>query len=203
MEVLLSFLVAFGFSFIGTIPPGAINLSIIQLGLDHKISTAWRFALAASIIEYPYAWLAIKFENLITSSTHITENFQLITGIVMIILAVFTFWSSNKTSSLATRFRESGFRRGLFIALLNPQALPYWVALTAYIKSQGWITLSTTTEIHAYLLGVSLGTLALLMVFAYLAKQVVRYFQGNTFLNKIPGFTLLVLGVYAVITYFF
>lgn len=203
MEALLTFLIAFFFSFIGTIPPGTMNLTIIGLGLEHRISTAWRFALAAAIIEYPYAWLAVEFENLITTSPVITDNFQIITAIVMIVLGVISLRTSQKPSTFAKRFRESGFRRGILLALLNPLALPFWVAMTAYLKSQQWIDLDTKTEIHFYLLGVSLGSLALLIMLAYLARKVVSQFQGNTFLKKIPGITLLILGAYAVMQYFF
>lgn len=202
MEYLLSFAIAFCFSFIGTIPPGSLNLSIIQLGLDNKISAAWRFALAAAIIEYPYAWLAVKFEDFITSSPLVVENFQLITAAVMISLGILSLWiSKGPTSSFAVRFHESGFRRGIVLALLNPLALPFWIAMTAYIKAQGWIDLSTNASLHLYLLGVSLGSLTLLMVIAYLAKRVVKYFRGNILLKKIPGFTLLLLGTYAFLRY--
>lgn len=199
MEALLSFLVAFAFSFIGMIPPGTINLSIIQLGLSGKISVAMRFSMAAAVIEYPYAWLAIEFEDLITSSTEFTESFQLVTGFVMIVLGVLSLWSTQqKQSSFAVRFQASGFRRGVFLALLNPQALPYWLAITAYIKSVGWLDLSTGLEIHSYLVGVSLGTLAFLMILAYLSEMVEKYFKQNTLLKKIPGYTLIVLGVYSI-----
>ncbi|MBT1700038.1 LysE family transporter [Fulvivirgaceae bacterium PWU4] len=203
MEALLTLSIAFLFSFIGTIPPGTMNLTIIGLGLEHRISTAWRFALAAALIEYPYAWLAVEFENLITSSPMITANFRIITGVVMTVLGVISLRSSQKPSPFAKRFQESGFRRGILLALLNPLALPFWVAMTAYLKSQRWIDLDTNMEVHFYLLGVSLGSLSLLIILAYLARRVVRQFQGNTFLKKIPGITLLVLGAYALIQYFF
>jgi threonine/homoserine/homoserine lactone efflux protein len=203
MEVLLTFLIAFFFSFIGTIPPGTLNLSIIQLGLDHRIATAWRFAFAGGIVEYIYAWIAVEFEALITSSPVVTENFQLITAIVMISLGIANLWSSQKPSAMATRFSASGFRRGIVLGVLNPMALPFWVAMTAYIKSQGWADLSSALELHSYLLGVALGGIALMMILAYLAKKVVAYFQENKLLKKIPGITLLSLGLYAIIQYFF
>lgn len=204
MQALLSFIIAFAFSFIGTIPPGTINLTIIQLGLDNRSSLAWRFALATAIVEYPYAWLAIEFEQLITSSPAITENFELISAVVMTTLGILTLWSLNRASQspMARKFQESGFRRGIVLGLLNPLALPFWVAMTAYMKSQGWVSLSSNLEIHSYLLGVALGGFSLLMLFAFLAKQVVAYFQENTFIKKIPGITLLVLGIYATIKYF-
>jgi threonine/homoserine/homoserine lactone efflux protein len=203
MEALLTFFIAFFFSFIGTIPPGTLNLTSIQLGLDHRIATAWRFATAGAIVEYLYAWIAVEFESLITSSPVITENFQLITAVVMITLGIGNLWTSQRPSPLADRFQASGFRRGLVLGILNPMALPFWVAMTAYIKSQGWVDLSTNIELHSYLLGVALGGVALMMIMAYLAKKVVSHFQQNNWLKKVPGVTLLVLGVYAIIQYFF
>jgi threonine/homoserine/homoserine lactone efflux protein len=201
MEVLLTFALAFFFSFIGTIPPGTMNLAMVQLGLDHRMSIAWRFALAAAIIEYPYAWLAIKFENLITTSPVVTENIQLLTGVVMIILGGFSLWSAQKPSTFSEKFNNSGFRRGIILSILNPLALPFWIGVTAYLRSLKWIDLSSELEIHAYLFGVSLGSLCLLITLAYLAKKVISHFQQNSILKKIPGFTLLILGVYALAKY--
>ena len=50
MEIFVVFLIGTFFSFIGSIPPGALNLSVLQLGLEGKVKTALRFALAVSII---------------------------------------------------------------------------------------------------------------------------------------------------------
>jgi hypothetical protein len=73
--------------------------------------------------------------------------------------------------------------------------------MTAYIRSQRWVTLDTGIELHAYLLGIALGGFALMMVFFFLARRVVEYFEGNTWLKRIPGITLLILGAYALIRY--
>ena len=77
MEMLQAFLMAFVFSFLGSIPPGTLNLTMVRLGLEHKMTIAWRFALAAALIEYPYAWLALLFEDWITSSPAVIQNFKL------------------------------------------------------------------------------------------------------------------------------
>jgi threonine/homoserine/homoserine lactone efflux protein len=196
-----TFIVAFVFSFLGTIPPGSLNLTMIQLGLDNKMSIAWRFALATSIAEYPYAWIAIKFESLITSSPVITDKFQLLTGIVMISLGAINLWSSTREIRVLKRFNESGFRRGFILGLLNPMAIPFWIAITAYLKSMNLVELSNSQQLHAYLIGVSLGTLLLLILLAYLAQRLVAYFQTNKFLKRLPGLTMVALGVYALVSY--
>lgn len=203
MIALINFSVSFFFSFIGTIPPGTLNLNILQLGLEKKINIAWRFAIAAALMEYPYAWLAIKFEQLITSSPMIVENIQLITAIVMTLLGIFNLWSARKPSTLSEKFNKSGFRRAIVLSLLNPLVLPFWVGTTAYLNSQRWIDLTTPLGLHAYLLGVSVGALTLLILLAYLAKRIVSGFQHGALLKKIPGIILLALGLYAFMQYLF
>jgi threonine/homoserine/homoserine lactone efflux protein len=201
MELVQNFLFAFAFSFVGSIPPGTINLTVLQLGLEHKTKVALRLSIAAALIEYPYAWLAVVFEKMITSSPAILDNFKLITAIVMIVFGLLNIWSARKPTGLAQKFQESGFRRGLVLGILNPMAMPFWIAITAYLNMQGWVSISTTGQLHAYLAGVSVGGFALLILLTYLAKRMVTVFQSSSKVKFIPGLVLLALGLYAFIEY--
>jgi threonine/homoserine/homoserine lactone efflux protein len=201
MSYLLAFFIGLVFSFIGSIPPGTLNLCVLQLGLEHKIAAALRFALAVSIIEYPYAWIAMVFEDWLTSSPAITKNFQLITAAVMLILGVFTVISAQKPTSFATRFNASGFRRGIVLSILNPMAIPFWIGITAYLKAQGWITLSSAGHVHSYVAGTSVGAMLLLTLFALLARRLSGYITNSKLIKLIPGITLLALGLYALAGY--
>jgi len=201
MNALINFLISFCFSFIGTIPPGSLNINILQLGLAGKINAAWRFALAAALIEYPYAWVAVKFEQFITSSPFILNNILLITSVVMILLGIINLWSARKPSRYASKFYDSGFRRGILLGILNPLAIPFWIGTTAYLNGQNWIDLSTPIGLHAYLIGASAGALCFLITVAYLAKKMVSEFQHETRLRKIPGVVLVALGIYALLQF--
>jgi threonine/homoserine/homoserine lactone efflux protein len=201
MNVLQTFLIAFVFSFLGSIPPGTLNLTMLRLGLEHKMNIAWRFALAAALVEYPYAWLALLFEDWITSSPAVVNNFRLISAIVMIVLGIVTIRAASKPARDVETVRESGFRKGLLLSILNPLALPFWIGITAYLKSQGWITLSSTAEVHSYLFGISLGALALLILIVYLARKATVAFSSHAKVKFIPGVVLLLLGVYALVQY--
>ena len=174
-----------------------MNLAILQLGLEHKTKIALRFSLAVAIIEYPYAWVAVVFEDWVTSSPLVIENFQLITAIVMTAIGLFTIWSARKPSTFSARFNESGFRRGLVLSVLNPMAIPFWIGITAYLKAQGWIDISTTGLLHGYVFGTSVGVILLLVLFTFLAKRLSGYITSNTVVKLVPGITLLVLGLYA------
>ena len=83
MELLWAFFIGALFSFLGSIPPGTLNLSVLQLGLENKVGTALRFASAVAIVEYPYTWIGVQFQYWITSSPMVIENFQLITAVVI------------------------------------------------------------------------------------------------------------------------
>ncbi len=203
MSYILVFLVGAVFSFLGSIPPGTLNLCVLQLGLENRIATALRFSLAVAIIEYPYTWIAIQFEKLITSSPAVTENFQLITAVVMLVLGVLNVWTAKKPSPTMTKFNASGFRRGIVLSILNPMAIPFWIAITAYLKAQGWIDLSTTGLVHSYVFGTSVGVMILLTIFALLARKLSTYVKNSQLVQLIPGVTLIALGAYAMFEYLF
>ena len=203
MSELQNLLFAFVFSFLGSIPPGTLNLTSLQLGLDNKMNVAWRFALAAALMEYPYAWLAVAFENLITSSPTVLNNFKLISAIVMIILGVLNLWSVKRPSVITQKIQDSGFRRGLILGILNPLALPFWIAVTAYLSVQNWIVLTNKAQLHSYLVGIFLGAFSLLMVVAYAAKRMMPFFSIQSKVKYIPGVALLALGLYALVEFLF
>lgn len=176
---------------------------VLQLGLENKVKVALRFALAVAIIEYPYAWIAVESEDFITSSPLVLKNFKLLAAIVMTTLGVFGLWSTRKPSSLSVKLEENSFMRGLILSILNPQAIPFWIGVTAYLKSEEWIDLSTSWRLHAYVFGTSIGAMALLTILAMLAQKVSFQFQQNYYLRMLPSAILLVLGLFAFYKYLF
>ena len=201
MEYIYVFVVGFFFSFIGSIPPGTLNLCVLQLGLEKKINIALRFSLAVAIIEYPYAWIGVEFEHWITDFPGIIDNFQLITAVVMLVLGALTIWSSSAPVKAIERFNKSGFRRGIVLSILNPMAIPFWIGITAYLKAQGWLSFPDKIHLHLYVLGTAFGVMALLILFTYLANKFAGYIQNNKIVKLVPGVTLLALGLYAMIKY--
>lgn len=202
MNYLWVFFLGFLFSFIGSIPPGTLNVTVLQLSLERQIPIALRFALAVAIIEYPYAWIGVQFEYLISNSPVILDNFQLIAALVMTLLGISNLWPSKTPTGFARKFQESGFRRGILLSLLNPMAIPYWMVFTAYLKAQGLIDLHSVGLLHSYVFGTAVGTLALLGVLIFFAQRLAPYVQGSRWLKIIPGLILLGLGLYAWWKYF-
>ncbi len=186
-------------SFLGSIPPGTLNILVLQLGLENKLKAALRFALAVALIEYPYAWIAVEFEAWITSSPAIQQHFKLLAATVMIILGVLGIWTAQKPTMAAVKMQESGFVRGLILSILNPQAIPWWIGVTAYLKSEGFVVLDTPLNVHSYVLGTCIGALILLTLLAMLAERLSHLVTHNKLLAMAPGVVLLLLGLLTLV----
>jgi threonine/homoserine/homoserine lactone efflux protein len=201
MSFAIPLLLAFSFSFVGSIPPGILNLTVVQLGLEHRLKYAYRFAVAAALIEYPYAWAAVKFEKALTSSVF-SDRLQLVGSVILLMVGAYNaFVSQGKGAAPDASRRGRGFRRGLLLGIMNPMALPFWLAVTAYLNGFTWFSLTTQIEIHSYLAGVALGAFALLISVAHLAKYASRFFTQSTFVKVLPGCLMLALGLYGIINY--
>jgi len=200
-----TFLVAFIFSFIGSIPPGTINLSVIQLGLKRKLMAALRLGLAAAIVEFGYAYIAIEFQFYITSSQLVQDNFSIISAAVLILLGIFNLIPRKNPSQMEIKLDNSGFRKGVLLSLANPLAIPFWIVVTAYLQANQWVQLNRS-NLLIYIAGISAGTLVLLSLLAILAEKAAHLIKNQSLVKKVPGIVLLSLGVYSLseflITYF-
>jgi threonine/homoserine/homoserine lactone efflux protein len=186
-------------SFLGSIPPGTLNILVLQLGLENKLKAALRFALAVALVEYPYSWIAVEFEAWITSSPTIQEHFKLLAAVVMITLGVLGIWTAQKPTMATVKMQESGFVRGLILSILNPQAIPWWIGVTAYLKSEGLIVLDTPIRVHSYVFGTTVGVLILLTLLAITAERLSHLIKHNKMLAMAPGIILLALGLFTLL----
>ena len=61
VSIIGAFFIAFAATFVGGIPFGAINLSVVNITINKSFGKAMQFALAASLIELIQVCLAIFF----------------------------------------------------------------------------------------------------------------------------------------------
>ena len=200
---MLVFAAGFVFSFLGSIPPGTLNLSVIQLSLEGHKTAALRFALAAALFEFPYAYAAVEFEQVVTSSPWVIGNFRLLAAVVMLILGLTNIIVHLRKVDMPEKIsaKKSGFRKGAVLSILNPLAIPFWIGVTAYLKNQEWISLPGYQQILIYISGISVGTFVLLVLLTLLGTKLGPFFRQNKLVNIIPGLVFLILGAYALFQY--
>ena len=199
--ILQTLIVAFVVSYIGSIPPGTINVSVMQLAILNKRRAAVFFAFAASSVEFIYAGITVQFHIFLNNNEVIADYFRIITSIALIGLGLSNILSKSTSSSVKVDTKltgRHGFVRGLLLGVLNPMTIPFWLAITTYLENDLWVNVDGY-GFWMYLTGLSTGTFCLLLTVNALGKRF-RQIADNPFIvHKVPGFLLLGLGVYFLI----
>lgn len=200
MNLITLFSVAFFFSFIGSIPPGSINITTLQYAIEGRQKAAFYFALASALTEYLYAGIAVRFQIYLTENTIIADYFQVITGTVLLMLGVFNLLKQAPVINQASvGEKRQAFKKGVLLSLANPLAIPFWLMVTAYLQSMGWIGL-TNQNFWIYVAGVSFGTFGLLITIARLGVRFTAI-QGNTFIiYRVPGLIFIAMGIWSFVS---
>ena len=182
--------------FIGTIPFGPINLTVVKTTVDYDRRRGTEVALAASIIEIFEALAAILFGLVISSFLQTNMVFKLLIAAAFIGLAGFVFTRKTEPSLQDREIdRRSFFRKGLLIAALNPQALPFWIFALAAI-SQYFQFEYAGIYLVCFLAGVFVGKLMALYGFVIASAYLKAHLQSSSKLvNRLLAIILLFIGI--------
>lgn len=191
------FLLALIISYLGSIPPGTINITVMQYAVQGHKRAALFFILAVSLIEFVYAGLTVRFQMYLSESELLMDHFLIITAVGMIILGGANLFTRTSSKGIVKKVHvkgRNGFARGLIVAILNPLTVPFWLAVTAYLQNRNLIDLSGVS-FWVYLLGISLGTVGLLITVRSLGAKFTRISDNQFLVHILPGLTFLVLGL--------
>ena len=171
MELILLFATGFLLSFIGTIPPGMINLSIAQTSIYKGFKMAQAAALGAALVELFQALVALKLAWIFTAKDSIIPW---VAVVVFLCLSIyFAFFAPKSTEIKEKNYKSEGFFKGALISFLNVMTYPYWIFWGTYLKRFEWFS-SDWISTLAFISGASLATFILLNVYALLGQNIVK-----------------------------
>lgn len=191
-------------SFLGGVAFGPINLSVVELTLRRDKRCATRFIIAAAIVELFQAYIAILFGKLIARSIDEVPEFKLLVIAFFFILGMFFILKKDKPASETPKTSDRGnFINGFIVAILNPQAIPYWIFVLAYLKSSNSIHLESWNFI-LFLIGAAGGKFIILSLYSYLSEYIKKRITNlDTYVTKGIGGLLILVGLIQAINYFF
>ncbi len=200
------FIIAFVVSYLGSIPPGTINITSMQLSVQNHRRAAFFFALAASITEFAYAGVTVRLQLFLSEKPFFTEYFQIITALAMLALGVANLLTKTNSQSLLSKTTtpkgRNGFKLGVILGVLNPLTIPFWLAVTAYLQNHRLISLSGV-NFWLYLSGISIGTFALLLTVNRLGARFTNIADNQLLVHRLPGIIFILLGLYNFIDWLF
>lgn len=206
---MLVFLITFIISFVGSIHPGPVNLSVIQTTLQKGFYSALLLAFGGVIPEIIYGYLAVEGVMLFEKYP---EVFKVMTWTVVPILlglGIQQILNSEKPKQFVKPSKivegtalKGASTRGFFLSLFNPQLLPYWIVILINYQHYNFLKISEFSDKLFFVLGTSTGAFALNYVYAYMAhrqrEKIFKYINENHF-EQIIGWTFVVMGILQVI----
>ncbi len=189
-------LVAAVTSFIATLPFGPINLTVIKSTVDHHTGGAIKVSLAAATVETGQALLAIWFGVVISRFISDHASLYFVVGAVFIALAIYVWVHETHPVLNGSDEGEPSFiKRGLLIALINPQAIPFWIfAVTLTSSYLGFDY--TGGLLFAYLAGVWAGKVLALYGFVLASNYLKSHLdEGSRFVNHLLAVVLAIIGL--------
>lgn len=200
MSFIIHFLLGFAFSFIGSIPFGMINLTVVDTTIQKGLRAGIILASGAALVEFFQAIIAVKFTHIFLENPPITQAIHWLAIPIFWGLAIYHFQASKKESSFQSSEKSfSPFYKGVFISSLNMLAIPYWVFYASYFGSIGWLS-SKNVMILFFCIGIALGAFTLFVIFAKLSSLVIhKMTKISSTTNQVLSFLFLVFGVYQLI----
>ncbi len=199
MDALLALLVATVASFIGSLQAGLVNTAVLAATFRHGQAVARSTALGGALPELLYAAIAFVAANRILAYTEgwgITP--ERITAVVLVGLGLYIAVGTKPFHIRDEPDARSGFRRGLFLGLMNPQLALFWCGVRLGAEALG-IKLHGWGAWVGFSAGAFIGAMALLLLLIRLGGHLRERMADRTLLRLFRGLgvVLVLAGVWA------
>ena len=163
-------------SLAGSLPPGLISLSVAQTSIARGFGPAIVLASGAAVAEFFQALGAVMFADWFVQHPVAAQVFELGAIPVFLGLAIYLWFFAKAPRAPEQEIAVSPqkqFSRGAVISIFNLLAVPYWVAYAGWLKLEGW-WMEGYANLFLFALGVTVGTMLALGLYAWLAQVLTR-----------------------------
>ncbi|MCU0346373.1 MAG: LysE family translocator [Saprospiraceae bacterium] len=203
MTLLTHFLIAYGLSFVGSLPFGMINMTVAHTAIRKGMHQAFFTALGAALVEFLQVFIALKFTWLFAENPSVERVFQVIATVVFFAGGTFFFFFAKSKPDISESdvkpSKRGDFLRGIGISSLNLMVIPYWIFYATWLTSKG-VMVHDNLHVVLFALGTMSGTFTLLMLYALLGARILSKSEVITkWVNKFIGLLLISFGVWQVV----
>jgi len=173
----MHFLAGLILAFLSYLPPGNLNLSVIQMSAVRRKRDLFSFISAVAIVEFVYSFLAIKSMEWLTEQTTLFLWLNYLMIPFFLILAIY-IWRKKEEHPHAQPIPAKSFLKGLLLAGVNPIQIPFWLIWGLWLLKYNFVS----KETHALLifsLGTVAGTFLSLGTFAYAGRKLFEKLDVN------------------------
>ncbi|HWB64571.1 MAG TPA: LysE family transporter [Chitinophagales bacterium] len=180
--------------FIGYLPPGNINLAVVQLALTEGKLKLWSFIFFVAVMEMLYCIACIIGMGYLLKQPGLVRVAEWLAVVLFGALGIFTLLENRHLATGKTA--PTGVGKAIFVTILNPLQIPFWMVWGVYVV-QNHIIDGGLLSVTLFGGLTALGTIVVLWMYATGGKALVEKLNLNrVLLNRVIGILLLALALW-------
>jgi threonine/homoserine/homoserine lactone efflux protein len=175
-------------SFLGTLPLGMLNLTILQLALANRQQQAMAFSLGATLIEFVQIGITLLGMNILLAVPLLSQAISIISIPILLYLGYQNFKKKEETEGI-TLTAKSAFWQGIVLGFANLVVYPFWLLWGNVFVQNGWLTPSPEAYFY-FSFAAAIGTFGAFLFFILLGKILwQRLSKVQKMIDKLIGYT--------------
>jgi len=180
-------------SIIGALPFGLVNLSVMDVAINHKVGKSMFIAHGAAVVEILFALTALLAGTVLSGYFNGNVLVKYIVLAVLVVSGIYFWFKQNNLESLEDSEPSNGFLKGAFLNLMSIQVLLFWLFAVTSLSVRN-IFPSTLIQFSLFISGVWIGKMAVLRVYAIFGRKVaVKSQMISKNMNRIIGSILILV----------
>jgi threonine/homoserine/homoserine lactone efflux protein len=180
--IFLTFIIGLVANFIGYIPPGNINLTLVQITINRGFKHAIQFITAFSVIEFFLTFAIMHAAKWLSAQARLDSIIDWVMTILFGTLAIVT-WMHRNTPPKTKYSDTASIKYGILLGFLNPMQVPFWMVTGTYLITHQWI-LDGNFALVIFSLGSAAGSFLCLYLYAKFAQYIQNKFAlSNRLIN--------------------
>ncbi len=180
--ILLTFFIGLFANFIGYIPPGNINLTLVKITINRGLKQALLFITSFSCVEFFFTYLIMHAAKWLSAQVRLDTVIDWVMVVLFGVLGTIT-WIHRKKPPETNYSEHESIRYGILLGFLNPVQIPFWMITGTYLITHQWI-LTGKLALVIFSFGSAAGAFLCLFLYAKFAKYIQSKFELSTrFIN--------------------
>ncbi len=193
------FLAGLAISFFGSMAPGTLNMTTLQVSAFDSVQSALWFACGAVIIEMIYAALAVTLLHRIKIPKRWRASAEWIFVFGLIFYGGYVlyaqFFNAPSPTIEKVDFSGSAFFFGMSLSVVNPFQVPFWMFWGTLLKQRNILD-ESSSAILIYTISAGTGAFSLLAGYAILGGENRLWINAHQFEFMVfYGSVFLLLGI--------
>ena len=176
--IFLTFFIGVFANFIGYIPPGNINLTLVQITVNRGLKQAVMFMISFSCVEFFFTYFIMHAAKWLSGQVRLDTVIDWVMVVLFGVLGTIT-WIHRKKPPETSYSEHESIKYGILLGFLNPMQVPFWMITGTYLITHQWI-LDGRLALVIFSIGAAAGSFLALFLYAKFAGYIQRKFVLST-----------------------